>query len=114
MLFGETVAVYCENRTERTDTFCGQSTEYIEAGATYSNYIQPLIWSRNSPLLLDETVHYRVHRIWSTPSHSISVLLAKRWYRIVSFQVLQLKRIQYVISISHERQICHPHLLGDQ
>jgi hypothetical protein len=23
MLFGETVAVYCENHTEHTDTFCG-------------------------------------------------------------------------------------------
>jgi hypothetical protein len=25
MLFGETVAVYCENRTEHTDTLCGQN-----------------------------------------------------------------------------------------
>jgi hypothetical protein len=24
-LFGETVAVYCENRTEHTDTLCGQN-----------------------------------------------------------------------------------------
>jgi hypothetical protein len=24
MLFGETVAVYCENRTEHTDTLCGE------------------------------------------------------------------------------------------
>jgi hypothetical protein len=27
MLFGETVAVYCENRTEHTDTLCGQNVE---------------------------------------------------------------------------------------
>jgi hypothetical protein len=27
MLFGETVAVYCENRTEHTDTLCGQNAD---------------------------------------------------------------------------------------
>jgi hypothetical protein len=27
-LFGETVAVYCENRTEHTDTLCGQNAEF--------------------------------------------------------------------------------------
>jgi hypothetical protein len=29
MLFGETVAVYCENRTEHTDTLCGQNAEFV-------------------------------------------------------------------------------------
>jgi hypothetical protein len=40
MLFGETVAVYCENHTEHTDTLCGQNAEYynVKAGATYSNH----------------------------------------------------------------------------
>jgi translation initiation factor IF-1 len=28
MLFGETVTVYCENRTEHTDTHCGQSVPH--------------------------------------------------------------------------------------
>jgi hypothetical protein len=28
MLFGETVAVYCENHTEYTDTLCGQNAEF--------------------------------------------------------------------------------------
>jgi translation initiation factor IF-1 len=28
MLFGETVAVYCENHTERTNTVCGQNAEF--------------------------------------------------------------------------------------
>jgi hypothetical protein len=28
MLFGETVAVYCENHTEHTDTLCGQNAEF--------------------------------------------------------------------------------------
>jgi translation initiation factor IF-1 len=29
MLFMETVAVYCENHTEHTDTLCGQNAVYI-------------------------------------------------------------------------------------
>jgi hypothetical protein len=39
MLFGETVAVYCENHTEHTDTLCEQNAEiyYVKAGGTYSN-----------------------------------------------------------------------------
>jgi hypothetical protein len=28
MLFGETVAVYCENHTEHTDTLSGQNAEF--------------------------------------------------------------------------------------
>jgi hypothetical protein len=28
MLFGETVAVYCENRTEHINTLCGQNVEF--------------------------------------------------------------------------------------
>jgi hypothetical protein len=40
MLFGETVAVYCENHTEHTNTVCGQDAEfyYVKAGGTYSNH----------------------------------------------------------------------------
>jgi hypothetical protein len=28
MLFRETVAVYCENHTEHTNTLCGQNAEF--------------------------------------------------------------------------------------
>jgi hypothetical protein len=28
MLFGETVAVYCENHTEHTNALCGQNAEF--------------------------------------------------------------------------------------
>jgi hypothetical protein len=40
MLFGETVAVYCENHMEHIDTLCGQNAEfyYIKAGGTYTNH----------------------------------------------------------------------------
>jgi hypothetical protein len=40
MLFGETVAVYCENHTEHTDTVRENNTEflYFKTGGTYSNH----------------------------------------------------------------------------
>jgi hypothetical protein len=40
MLFGETVAVYWENRTENKNILCGQNAEfyYVKAGGTYSNH----------------------------------------------------------------------------
>jgi hypothetical protein len=40
MLFRETVAVYCENRTEHTDTLCGLNAEfwYVKAGVACSNH----------------------------------------------------------------------------
>jgi hypothetical protein len=39
MVFRETVAVYCENYTELTNTLCRQNAEvwYVKAGGTYSN-----------------------------------------------------------------------------
>jgi hypothetical protein len=38
MLFGETVAVYCENHTEHTDTLCGQNAEFfsVKVSGIYS------------------------------------------------------------------------------
>jgi hypothetical protein len=40
MLLGETVAVYCENHTEHTDTLRGQNAEfwYVKASGTFSNH----------------------------------------------------------------------------
>jgi hypothetical protein len=40
MLFGETVAVYCDNHTEHTDTLFGQNAEFwcVKADGTYSNH----------------------------------------------------------------------------
>jgi hypothetical protein len=39
MLFGERVAVYCENHTEHTNALCGQNAEfrYVKADRTYSD-----------------------------------------------------------------------------
>jgi hypothetical protein len=40
MLFGETVAVCCENHTEYRDTLFEQNAEFwcVKAGGTYSDY----------------------------------------------------------------------------
>jgi hypothetical protein len=38
MLFRDTVAVYCENRTEHTDTLCGQNTEFWDIKADGGTY----------------------------------------------------------------------------
>jgi hypothetical protein len=40
MLFRETVAVFCENHTEHTETLCGQYAEiyYVKAGGAYSDH----------------------------------------------------------------------------
>jgi hypothetical protein len=40
MLFGETIAVYCENRMEHTNTLCGQNAEFycVKAGGIYSDH----------------------------------------------------------------------------
>jgi hypothetical protein len=40
MLFRETIAVYCENQTEHTDTLCEQNAEFwcFKAGGTYNNH----------------------------------------------------------------------------
>jgi hypothetical protein len=36
MLFGETVADYCDNHTEHINTLFGQTAEYVKTGGTYS------------------------------------------------------------------------------
>jgi hypothetical protein len=37
MLFGETVAIYCENHTEHTNTLCGQNAVFLEVNVTTTN-----------------------------------------------------------------------------
>jgi hypothetical protein len=39
MLCRETVAVYCENHTEHTNTLCGHNAEFqfVKVGGTYGN-----------------------------------------------------------------------------
>jgi hypothetical protein len=44
MLFGETVAVYCENHTEHTDTLCVQNAECVKVGGIYT-YTRSYHWA---------------------------------------------------------------------
>jgi hypothetical protein len=38
MLFGETVAVYCENHTEHTNTLCGHFSSYLTGSTLRLRY----------------------------------------------------------------------------
>jgi hypothetical protein len=52
MLFGETMAVYCENSVKHTNTLCGQNAEfqYVKAGGTYNNHCAFKGLKRSDPL----------------------------------------------------------------
>jgi translation initiation factor IF-1 len=51
MLFRETVAVYCENRTEHTDTLCGQNAVRTSQETSHVSATEP-----NPLMLFEETV----------------------------------------------------------
>jgi translation initiation factor IF-1 len=51
ILFGETVAVYCENHTEHTDTLCGQNAVRTSQDTRYLSATEP-----NRLMLFGETV----------------------------------------------------------
>jgi hypothetical protein len=59
MLFGETVAVYCENRTEHINTLCGHFSSYLTGNTLRLRYrAQPVIavWG-NSNIPEDGILH---------------------------------------------------------
>jgi hypothetical protein len=43
MLFGETVAVYCENHTEHTNTLCAECTVLVDGSYNYHSTLKVLI-----------------------------------------------------------------------
>jgi hypothetical protein len=58
MLFGETVAVYCENSTERTDTFREQSvphrkhdTSPLQSPPLHLHSLMPFKFRKMSPVV---------------------------------------------------------------
>jgi hypothetical protein len=61
MLFGETVAIYCENHTEHTDTLCGQNLEFwcVKAGGTYSDHKSRSAGKETPVLLRNRKRYYR-------------------------------------------------------
>jgi hypothetical protein len=55
MIFGESVAVYCENHTEHTDTLCWQNLEFYLTGKHLRLRYKPqpvnAVWGKNHCLL---------------------------------------------------------------
>jgi hypothetical protein len=66
MLFGGTVAVYCENHTEHTDTLFGQNAEfyYVKAGGIYSNHwtLKGYLSTGTSPYCQLSVCHFSILR----------------------------------------------------
>jgi hypothetical protein len=56
MLFGETVAVYCENHTEDTNTLCGQDAVHINSARTSQETYHVSATKPNRLMLFRETV----------------------------------------------------------
>jgi hypothetical protein len=54
MLFRETVAFYCENHTEHTDTLCGQNISNSIRTSQETHYVS--VAKTNRLMLFEETV----------------------------------------------------------
>jgi hypothetical protein len=65
MVFGETVAVYCVDRTEHTDTLCGQNTVRTSQETRYVLATDP-----SSFMLFGETVSVYFGTVRNTQIHS--------------------------------------------
>jgi hypothetical protein len=66
MLFRETVAVYCKNHTEHTDTLCRQKTQSVPHRKHYVSATKP-----NRLMLLGKQSLFIVRTIWNTQIHSV-------------------------------------------
>jgi hypothetical protein len=73
MLFRETVAVYCENHTEHTNTLCGQKAElYVKASGTYNNHVLMQSW-RMLRVISSHRNLWNLLRIIYVPKNSLDV-----------------------------------------
>jgi hypothetical protein len=64
MLFRETVAVYCENHTEHTDTLCGQNAEFYKAVSTLASRGSNRAQSRGHVITFHAACSY-VCQLWT-------------------------------------------------
>jgi hypothetical protein len=100
MLFRETVAVYCENHTEHTDTLCRENAVYINPVRTSQEIHYVSITKANRLMLLWETVAVhcdnRMEHLNTLCGQNAEFLfwLQSRWYkqplcfkRLISFLV---------------------------
>jgi hypothetical protein len=68
MLFGETVAVYCENPTEDTDTLCGQNVEILPHRKHNNSPLKcPTAWCclGKSSLFILRTIRNNRYSVWA-------------------------------------------------
>jgi hypothetical protein len=67
MLYGETVAAYCENHTEHTDTLCGQNAEFVP----HRKHITSQIYRPTGYCCLGKPSLFMVRTIWNTQIHFV-------------------------------------------
>jgi hypothetical protein len=87
MLFGETVAVYCENHAEHTDTLCGQNVEFVP----HRKHITSPLQSPTGKCCLGKQSLFIVRTIRNTQIHCLG---QSAEFCVLSFTVLMCKLIQ--------------------
>jgi hypothetical protein len=73
MLFGKTVAVYCENHMEHTNTICGQNAVFLLTSQWYVQYFPVLHFQ------YDSTQRNREPLSSLPPTHQPACL--QRWHK---------------------------------
>jgi hypothetical protein len=119
MLFGETVAVYCENHTEHVNTLRGVNLEIsnIEACGTYSNHcalrgLSPH-WRSHSPthtiiaLETDPLFHPRVQSFTPLVCSFVYSCLA----RLLNYSLQPFTLLHKFTNIAYNPRPSNPHLL---
>jgi hypothetical protein len=76
VFFRETVAVYCENHTEHTDSLCGQNAVYINSVRTSQETHYVSTTKPNRLMLFRETV-----AVYCEPhtEHIYTLCMRKKW-----------------------------------
>jgi hypothetical protein len=120
MLFGETVAVYCENHTEHTNTLCGQNAEtlYIRIQSVpHRNTLrlryrdQPVnaVWGNNRCLLWEP---YGTHKysVWAECGDFIyknSVRTSQETHHVSATEPNRLMLLGEIIAVYCENHMEH-------
>jgi hypothetical protein len=74
MLFGETVAVYCENHTEHTETLCGQSVPHRNHNVSATELNRLMLFGETVAVYFeDHTEHTESGQSVPHRNHNVSV-----------------------------------------
>jgi hypothetical protein len=88
MLFRETVAVYCENHTEHTDTLCGQNAVYINSVRTSQETHYVSVTKPSQLMLFREMIAV----CCENHTEHIDTLCGQNAQRIMLKQVVHIRR----------------------